>query len=177
MQFDFNRNHFELFGLTPGFSLDLTVLEQAYRALQTQVHPDKFTHLSPAEQRASMQWSTRVNEAYQALKSPFNRALYLLQLQGIDALAERDTAMPGDFLMQQMEWREEMQAAREAADVEALQAIEAELTRYAGQLRTGLARQLDEQHDYPGAAQSVRKLKFMDKLVVEIHDTYEALET
>lgn len=177
MQFDFNRNYFELFDLTPGFALDLTALEQAYRALQSQVHPDKFTHLSQAEQRASMQWSTRVNEAYLALKSPFNRALYLLQLQGIDALAERDTAMPADFLMQQMEWREDIQSARETANMAALQAIEADLVDYAGQLRAGLARQLDEQYDYPGAAQSVRKLKFMDKLIVEIHDTYEALET
>lgn len=177
MQFDFNRNHFELFGLAPGFALDSAALEQAYRALQSQVHPDKFTHLSPVEQRASMQWSTRVNEAYQALKSPLNRAQYLLQLQGIDALAERDTAMPGDFLMQQMEWREDMQEAREAADVAALQTIEAEIAITAQQLRAVLARQLDEQHDYLGAAQSVRKLKFMDKLVVEIHDTYEALET
>ena len=177
MQFDFNRNHFELFGLVPGFALDSATLEQAYRALQSQVHPDKFTHLSQAEQRASMQWSTRVNEAYQALKSPLNRAQYLLQLQGIDALAERDTAMPGDFLMQQMEWREDMQEAREAADVAALQSIEAEIINTAQQLRAGLAQQLDEQHDYLGAAQSVRKLKFMDKLVVEIHDTYEALDT
>lgn len=68
MQFDFSRNHFELFELTPGFALDSAALDQAYRALQSQVHPDKFTHLSQAEQRASMQWSTRVNEAYRALK-------------------------------------------------------------------------------------------------------------
>lgn len=177
MQFDFSRNHFELFGLAPGFALDLSALERAYRALQSQVHPDKFTHLSQAEQRASMQWSTRVNEAYQVLKSPLARAQYLLQLHGIDALAEHDTAMPGGFLMQQMEWRDAIQTAREAADLEALQAIEEELASIAQQLRTGLTQQLDEQHDYPGAAQNVRKLKFMDKLVAEIHDTYEALET
>ncbi|BBP03563.1 co-chaperone protein HscB [Sulfuriferula plumbiphila] len=177
MQFDFTRNHFELFGLTPGFALDSAALEQAYRALQSQVHPDKFTHLSQAEQRASMQWSTRVNEAYQVLKAPLTRAQYLLQLQGIDALAEHDTAMPGDFLMQQMEWREGIQTARAAADVTALQTLEAELASTARQLRGGLAQQLDEQHDYAAAAQSVRKLKFMDKLVAEIHDTYEALET
>lgn len=177
MQFDFSRNHFELFGLAPGFALDLSALEQAYRALQSQVHPDKFTHLSQAEQRASMQWSTRVNEAYQVLKSPLARARYLLQLHGVDALAEHDTGMPGDFLMQQMEWRDAIQTAREAADLEALQGIEEELASTAQQLRTGLAQQLDEQHDYPGAAQNVRKLKFMDKLVAEIHDTYEALET
>ena len=177
MQFDFSRNHFELFGLPPSFALDSAALEQAYRALQSQVHPDKFAHLPQAQQRASMQWSTRANEAYQVLKSPLTRAQYLLQLQGIDALAEHDTAMPGDFLLQQMEWREGIQVAREAADVEALQAIEAELVSAVRQLRAGLARQLDEQHDYLGAAQSVRKLKFMDKLVIEIHDTYEALET
>lgn len=177
MEFDFTRNHFELFGLVPGFALDSADLEQAYRTLQNQVHPDKFAHFPQAEQRASMQWSTRVNEAYQTLKSPLERARYLLQLQGIDALAEQNTHMPGDFLMQQMEWREGIQEAREAGDMAALQTIEADLVSTARQLRSQLAEQLDERHDYPGAAQSVRKLKFMDKLVVEIHDTYEALET
>ena len=75
MEFDFNRNHFELFGLPLTFALDSAELESAYRNLQGQVHPDKFAHLSDAEKRASMQWSSRVNEAYQALRTPLNRAV------------------------------------------------------------------------------------------------------
>lgn len=85
--------------------------------------------------------------------------------------------MPGDFLMQQIEWREGIQTAREAADIAALQALEAELGTAAQQLRSGFAQQFDVQGDYPSAAETVRKLKFMDKLIVKISDTYEALET
>lgn len=176
MQFDFTRNHFELFGLVPGFALDVTALEQAYRSLQSQVHPDKFAHLPEAEKRASMQWSTRVNEAYQALKSPLARAQYLLQLNGIDALAEQNTAMPGDFLMQQIEWREAISEARAGRDPTVLQALEAQLSATARQLREVLAEQLDSRRDYAAAAETVRKLKFMDKLVAEIHDAYELID-
>jgi len=55
MTFDFNKNHFELFGLQPRFQIEQGRLEQAYRDIQTLVHPDRFTHLSDAERRASMQ--------------------------------------------------------------------------------------------------------------------------
>ncbi len=177
MQVDFSRNHFELFGLPIQFNLDNPALEQTYRVLQSQVHPDRFANLSQAEQRASMQWSTRINEAYQTLRSPLKRAQYLLQLQGIDALAEQNTTMPGDFLMQQIEWREAIQTARHTADAAALQSLEDELNHSARTLRDGLTRQLDIEHDYPRAAEAVRKLKFMDKLVEEIHDAFEALDS
>lgn len=173
MQFDFNRNYFELFDLTPGFALDLTALEQAYRALQSQVHPDKFTHLSQAEQRASMQWSTRVNEAYLALKSPFNRALYLLQLQGIDALAERDTAMPADFLMQQMEWREALDDAR---GLEPLEELADTVQNSKEQVLHHCATLLDEQHDYAAAVNLVRILMFIEKFTHDLNQRLDQFE-
>ena len=176
MQVDFSRNHFELFGLPARFELDGAALDQTYRALQSQVHPDRFANLSQAEQRASMQWSTRINEAYQTLRSPLKRAQYVLQLQGIDALAEQNTSMPGDFLMQQIEWREAIQTARSHADAAALQSLENELNQNASSLRDGFTRQLDVEHDYPRATEAVRKLKFMDRLVEEIHDAFEAID-
>jgi molecular chaperone HscB len=176
MQVDFSRNHFELFGLPVRFELDKSALDLTFRALQTQVHPDRFAHLSQAEQRASMQWSTRINEAYQTLKSPLKRANYVLQLQGVDALAEQNTSMPADFLMQQIEWREAIQEARDSANAIALQALEDELNHTASHLRDALGQQLDLDHDYLRAAEAVRKLKFMDKLVEEIHDAFEAID-
>ena len=65
-----SSSYFELFGLPQAFSIDLPALEKAYREIQARVHPDRFAHAGDAERRASLQWTTRVNEAYRALKSP-----------------------------------------------------------------------------------------------------------
>lgn len=176
MQFDFSRNHFELFDLKPQFELDNATLETAYRQLQAQVHPDKFAHLSEAEKRASMQWSTRVNEAYQTLKSPLNRAAYLLQLNGINALSETNTQLAPAFLMQQIEWREAIQDAREGRDLSALQQIEREIAAQTKVWREQLLAQLDQEHDLGAATNTVRQLKFVDKIMHEIDDAYSVLD-
>jgi len=108
-------SHFELFGLAPAYALDIQALERAYREIQSRVHPDRFAHAGDAERRASMQMTTRVNEAYRALKDPVQRAQHLLELKGIDVAFETDTAMPTDFLMRQMEMRERLEEAKDAA--------------------------------------------------------------
>src|SRR5688572_32104723 len=100
------RSHFELFGLAPAFGLETEALEKSYREIQSQVHPDRFAHAGDAERRASLQWTTRVNEAFQTLKNPVQRASHLLALRGVDVAFETNTAMPERFLMQQMELRE-----------------------------------------------------------------------
>ena len=100
---DFQQDFFHLFNLPSRFQIDNAALEQGYLALQAQVHPDKSTHLSEPERRTAMQWATRVNEGYQTLRSPLNRARYLLSLHGVDTQEESNTAMPADFLMQQIE--------------------------------------------------------------------------
>lgn len=176
MQFDFSRNHFELFDLTPQFALDGAALESAYRDLQSQVHPDKFASSSEADKRASMQWSTRVNEAYQTLKTPLNRAVYLLQLNGINALSETNTQLAPAFLMQQIEWREAIQDARAAGDLPALQQVEREIAAQTKTWREQLLVQLDQQQDLPAATNTVRQLKFVDKIMSEIDDAYSALD-
>src|SRR5574340_36828 len=109
---DFTRNHFELFGLPQTYALERDRLDSAYRELQNAVHPDRFAAQPEAEQRVAMQWATQVNEAYQTLRHPVNRGVYLLKLQGIDALDAGNTKMAPAFLMQQMEWREAIEEAR-----------------------------------------------------------------
>src|SRR5947207_7066240 len=104
-------SYFELFGLQPGFALDAEALEAAYRDIQSQVHPDRFAHAGDAERRASLQWTTRVNEAFQVLKNPVKRARHLLELHGVDVAFETNTAMPPEVLMQQMELREKLEEA------------------------------------------------------------------
>lgn len=172
---DFSHNHFELFHLPAAYAIDLQALEQAYRDLQAEVHPDRFAHAGEAEKRVSMQWATLVNEAYQTLRRPFERARYLLELQGIHAMDPGNTAMPADFLMRQMEWREQLAEARERSDLKVLQGLEAEMRAAARELEQDLANEIDRLHDYPAAAESLRKYRFMEKLLHEIDDVYEEI--
>ena len=170
-------NYFELFGLKPQFSIDLTKLETNYRAIQSSSHPDRFVTCTSAEKLQSMQTATLANEAYLSLKSPALRASYLLGLQGIDAIHETNTSMPHDFLMQQMEWREAMDDAKQAKDVLALENLLAEMQAEAKQLQDNLADLFDTKHNYPAATDDTRKLIFIDKVCADIHKTIDHLDT
>lgn len=170
------HDHFQLFGLTQSFNLDMDALERAYRDIQSRVHPDRHAHAGDAERRASMQWATRVNEGYRTLRNPVTRAKHLLELHGVDVAFETNTAMPADFLMQQMELRESLEAATQARDAAALERLGAEITRSRVALNAQIAESIDVRRDYPGAAGLVRKLMFLDKLESEIHSAFEAIE-
>jgi molecular chaperone HscB len=174
--FDFKQDFFQLFGLSQQYRIDNALLDQRYHALQMQVHPDKFSHLSEAERRVSMQWATRVNEAYQTMASPISRARYLLSLQGVDTQEETNTAMPMDFLMQQMEWRDAIEEAQHESDVRALDQMELRLQHEMRELQQKIAAKIDDEHDYAMAAESVRKLKFMEKIVEEIATAFDAID-
>jgi molecular chaperone HscB len=173
---DFTRTHFELFGLPTAYALDRDQLDAAYRDLQNAVHPDRFAAQPETEQRVAMQWATQVNEAYQTLKHPVNRGVYLLSLQGIDALHASNTQMAPAFLMQQMEWREAIDEARAGRNVDALDALTDDLRAAHRRIEAQLAELLDRTHDYPAATEAVRQLRFMDKLIAEVGDVYEELE-
>ncbi len=173
---DFSADHFALFGLAAAFRMDGTALDRAWRELQAQVHPDRYAHAGEAEKRLSMQWATRVNEAYQTLKEPLRRADYLLQKRGIHALGERQTALPADFLMQQMEWREALHEAQQVRDAHAIEQLRRALKREAAGLTDLLARQLDEERAWDAAADTVRKLRFVQKLAEDVNLALAGLE-
>jgi molecular chaperone HscB len=174
---DFTQTHFELFGLPQSYALDRDQLDAAYRELQNTVHPDRFAAQPDAEQRVAMQWATQVNEAYQTLKHPVSRGVYLLKLQGIDALDASNTQMAPAFLMQQMEWREAIDDARAGKNMDALDALTDDLRAAHRRIEAQLAGLIDAEKDYEGAREAVRQLRFMDKLIAEIGDVYEELET
>ncbi len=174
---DLQQDFFRLFKLPTRFQIDSTALEQAYRALQERVHPDKFSHLPEAERRLSMQWATRVNEGYQTLHSPLNRARYLLSLHGVDTQEDSNTSMPVDFLMQQMEWREALEETKVAQDGVALEGLEQRVQHEARLLQQQLAVTMDEAHDYAVASGIVRKLKFLEKLGEDISSAYDELDS
>jgi molecular chaperone HscB len=142
--------------------------------MQALIHPDRYAQAGDAERRASMQMTTRVNEAYRTLKSPVQRAKYLLELNGVDVAFETNTAMPREFLMQQMEFREELEKARDASTLDLLRA---RLLESKKELENQIALVIDVQHDHRGASDLVRKLMFLERFGEDIDGAYEALET
>lgn len=169
------QNHFDLFNLPAKFALDQGALDAAYRDVQGQVHPDKFVNATDAEKRVAMQWATRANEAYQTLRNPQKRAQYLCEQNGVDLRTESNTAMPMDFLMQQMEWREALGEARAGKDSDALEALDAQV-KAERQARLGQIGQQLDAGDYEHAAQGVRALMFLEKFGEELNFAFEALE-
>jgi molecular chaperone HscB len=167
------QSHFDLFGLPPAFAVEADALERSYREIQSRVHPDRFAHAGDAERRASLQWTTRVNEAYRTLKDPVQRAKHLLELNGVDVAFETNTAMPAEFLAQQMELRESLEDAKDAS---ALDALRRNLVKDKQLLEKAIAEAIDAKRDYAGAAGLVRKLQFLDKLDSEIDAAYETIE-
>ena len=172
---DFNQDYFALFGLQPAFAIDVEALDRAYRQLQTEIHPDRFAHAGEADQRLAVQWATRANEAYRALKNPFARACYLLSLQGIEAMAPGNTTMPMAFLEQQMEWREALAEAVENADQEVLEQLEQDTRAEAGRLMAEAAELIDGKLDYPAAAEVLRQYRFLEKFLADIGDAYDEM--
>ncbi len=169
------QNHFDLFQLPQRFAIDLKALEQAFHRVQSQAHPDKFVHASDAEKRVAMQWATRANEAYQTLKNPLKRARYLCELHGVDLQTESNTAMAPAFLMQQMEWRETLDDAKAAKDLDALEQLNSELLAEK-KAETGRIEALLDAGDYAAAGKLVRQLMFLDKFGAEIGDAFALIE-
>lgn len=168
-----DADDYTLLGLPRVFALERGPLDAAWKALQGKVHPDRFAAEGAAAQRIAMQWAVRVNEAHQRLKDPLKRAAYLCELAGVPVQSESNTAMPGAFLMQQMEWREALEDAGSAADVQAL-SDQVVLDR-----RSRIARVtqlLDVAGDAAQAAQEVRALMFIDRLLEEIDARLERYE-
>lgn len=164
---------FALFGLTPQFDQDGAAVDAQWKRLQAQAHPDKFAAQGAAAQRVAMQWSVRINEAYRRLKDPLSRAAYLCELNGQPINAHSNTAMPGSFLMQQIEWREALDEAQTSAALERLMAsVRAKKT----QLLDECAQRLDTERDFAAAVLPVRCLMFIEKFIHDLHQRQDALE-
>ena len=165
---------FALFQLPQQFALDLPSLEQSWKALQRHAHPDMHDQADASAQRLSMQWSVRINEAYQRLKNPVKRAAYLCELQGVPISAETNTAMPTDFLVQQISWREALDTAASPAEMDGLLI---EVKEYRDSLLAECERFLDVVCDAHKAAMSVRALMFVDRFIQAVVLQLDRLES
>ena len=163
---------FELFGVPHRFAQDRATLDARWKDLQREAHPDRFAAQGAAAQRVAMQWSVRINEAYQRLKEPLKRAAYLCELRGAPINAESNTAMPAAFLMEQMAWREALDDAASAADLDAL---DVQLGRARQQTLRGIAQSLDESGNAAEAARQVRALMFIERFAQDVQSRFEQL--
>ena len=169
-----DSDDFELFGLPKQFKQDRAQIDAQRRRLQAQVHPDRFTSEGASAQRLSMQWSVRVNEAFERLKNPLSRAAYLCELGGAPVAAHDNTAMPTNFLMQQISWREALDEANTISDLRALQT---QIAATRAMHMESLERLLDAENDVHSAAKEVRALMFIERLSSDVEQRLEELQT
>jgi molecular chaperone HscB len=110
------QNYFDLLKIKKSFDISLDSLEASYQELVRQYHPDKNMDRSSKEQAKAFQNTSLINSAYETLKSPLKRATYLLELENINPFDETDTMMNMDFLMSQIELREELDSFKSNQD-------------------------------------------------------------
>ena len=158
-------NDFELFGLPLQFSQDRAAIDLRWKELQGEAHPDRFAAQGAAAQRVAMQWSVRINEAYQRLKQPLSRASYVCELHDAPIGAENNTAMPTAFLMQQMEWRE---ALDEADTVQSMEEIAATVSTSQRELLSKIEHAIDIDKNFSAASHLVRSLMFVERFAAEV---------
>lgn len=171
---DFKQNYFEIFQLPQQFQVDQELLADRYRQLQRSVHPDKYAGASDRDRRLSMQWTTQINEAYSALKSPLPRAIYLLKLAGIDMAGRENAQVEPSFLMEQISLREDLDDIEE--DDEALPKLDdfkARVSEVMASLEEEFTTEIER--DTEGAAQVVLKMQFMNKLMHAANQLEEKL--
>lgn len=158
------RTHFDLFGLPPRYALDATELERRYRALSLQLHPDRAT----GDRRKAIEATAALNAAYQALKDPFRRALYLLQLRGVEL--DRRTAAP-ELLEEVMSLREELEGHRERRELVPARAMAQQVSQQRSASMEAAARAL-EAEQWEQAADALVKIRYFDRFLEEV----EAME-
>lgn len=171
-------NYFALFGIEECFNINVAQLSPIYQTLQKTVHPDKFAHAPAQEQLIAVQKSAEINDAYQTLKQPLKRAEYLLLLREFDMPSEQSSFQDTQFLMQQMELREMLEDIKHANDIDAaiFDANEALDTEYE-KLALSMEKALNDNNDEGNllASNNLRKLKFFEKLRIELDQLEDQL--
>ena len=159
-----DRSLFSLLGLPERFAIDQADLDARLHRFQAVVHPDRHVAGSDHDRRLALQLAAQGNEAHRVLSDPCQRAAYLCERHGASVDAERNTAMPPAFLVEQMAWREDIDELRDMGDASAAHALQARLESERNRLIGQLAELIDGQGDYPAAAMQVRQLMFFDRL-------------
>ena len=167
-------DYFALFALQPTFAVDTAALAVTYRQLAKDVHPDRFANGSATEQRQAVERAAELNQAFQTLKSPTQRALYLLRQQA--EMPEETTIQDGEFLLQQMEWREQLEDLQEQADCQALERFVSELKQARSKIDNAFALCIEDPEQRLQAERLARRMQFLDKMFYEVRQLEERLD-
>ncbi len=108
-------DYYSFLGLPRKLTLDAGELEQRFRGLSRQFHPDFFYNATPGERRASLERSSYLNDAYRTLKNPVSRIEYLLQLEWLAAKTAQEASrqVPPALLEEVFALNEELDEIRE----------------------------------------------------------------
>lgn len=169
---DLNKNYFEIFGLSVKYSVDQELLADRFLDLQKQVHPDRFAAGTDQEKRLAMQWATLVNTANETLRAPLPRAIYLLALRGVEL--ELNPTLPPEFLMAQIELREQLESIEEnEGSLEELDSFRKKMKQAINKVQVEFKESLDK--DTGKAQRLVYELQFLSKLMVSANRLEEKL--
>jgi molecular chaperone HscB len=180
---DLKQNFFEVFQLPVAYGIDEQALTARYLDLQRSIHPDRFAAASDRDKRLSVQWTAHVNQAYDTLKTSLSRAIYLLQLKGIDTQA--NAVVDPAFLLEQISLREDLEDIEQAEDLDRLaetrEALETRLTALADDFARSFAATesggdvTDQGEALQTALQTVYRMQFINKLIIATDQLEERL--
>ena len=170
------QNYFELFGLNPVFDIDQAVLHGAQQRLQASFHPDRHVGSSDTDKRLSVQIASRVNQAFETLRDPVKRSRYLLELNGANLPDDSATTADAEFLMEQIELREQVESCRQGEDAfERSEKIESRLKQRADHLARDFVEHFSK-GDLDAAIDSSRKMQFIQRIQQQLSDLQFELE-
>ncbi len=173
---DLNQSYFELFGLPPAFTIDRAQLLTAQQRLQSSYHPDRHVNENDRDRRLSVQIASWINQAYETLQDPVKRSRYLLEISGADMPDDSTTTSDTEFLMEQIELREAVDACREADNgLEQCQQIEDQLAQRASELAAEFVARFDSE-DLMEAVTISRKMQFIQRIQQQLDELQFELE-
>ena len=161
------QNYFELFDLETSFFISDSNLKDSYRREIARFHPDKFASKTDSEKLQALQNTSLLNTAFEMIKSPLNRASYLLKLDGVDPFDEKDTAMDHDFLISQIDLREELEVIESKTDTDKLDDFIDRIESHIQSKVKSISNAFKGNSDTLEIKKDVRELKFYEQLAKE----------
>ena len=177
-----SQNFFSLFEMPLSSEVDTVLLEQKYKLLQAQLHPDRQLNAQLGTQLgtqqlsklAAIQQASILNDAYATLKSPLRRAEHLLQLKGIDTNSYDQADLAKDFLLDQLKLREKLEELQTQANPEPLEGMRRHMEQELASKWREFSSSFDS-NDLQAAYQTFRELQFLHKLIEEIREAEDRL--
>jgi molecular chaperone HscB len=169
---------FETFGIAANYDLDLKELATRHRALSKALHPDRYADRSAAERRLALNKAIEVNSAWRTLRDPIQRAVSLLQIQGVSQGETKEPKPPMALLMEMMEVREELSGAHRSKNLEAVARLDKKMrakeSKIGEQLRSGFA-SAEALTDYEKLLPLLAELRYVRRFFEELEAVEEDL--